>query len=100
VRIVIYPLILEKLTKKHGVTVHDVEQTFLNRTGSLAKEVRQQNQGSEDRFWFISSTDIGRELKIIFCIDPDENIPVLITAYEPDDNEVKLYEKLQRQKKK
>lgn len=100
VRITIYPLIIDKLTKKHGVSADEVEQAFLNRTGFLAKEVRLQNQGVEDRFWFISTTDSGRELKVVFFIDADENVPVVITAYEPNDDEVKLHEKLQRQKKK
>ena len=73
---------------------------FLNRAGSLAKETRPQNQGDEDRFWFISTTDKGRELKVVFIIDNDENAPVVITVYEPNDDEVKLYEKIQRQKEK
>lgn len=99
-RIIIYPLILDKLKNKHGVSTSDVEQAFLNRTGSLAKEMRPQNQSVEDRFWFISTTDVGRELKVVFLIDADENVPIIITAYEPDDDEVNLYEKIQRQKKK
>ena len=99
-RIIIYPLILDKLTNKHGVSANEVEQTFLNRSGSLAKEVRPRNQGDEVRLWFISTTDMGRELKVVFFIDADENAPVIVTAYEPNDDEVKLYEKIQRQKKK
>jgi uncharacterized DUF497 family protein len=100
VRIIIYPLILDKLRIKHGVSADEAEQAFLNRSGLLAKEVRLHNQGDEDRFWFIATTDVGRELKVVFFIDADENIPVVITAYEPNDEEVKLYEKIQRQKKK
>lgn len=100
VRIIVYPLILDKLRDKHGVSADEVEQAFLNRVGSLAKEVRPHNQGDEDRFWFISTTDKSRELKVVFFIDVDENSPVVITAYEPNDDEVKLYEKIQRQKKK
>ena len=45
-------------------------------------------------------TDMGRELKVVFFIDTEENVPVVITAYEPNNDEVKLYEKIQRQKKK
>jgi uncharacterized DUF497 family protein len=100
VRIIVYPSILEKLKTKHGVSIDEVEQTFLTRTGSLAREMRPKNQGTEDRFWFISTTDSGRELKVVFFIDADENVPVIITAYEPDSNEVNLYEKIQRQKKR
>ena len=99
-RIILYPLILDKLKNKHGVSAVEVEQAFLNRTGSLAKETRPQNQGTEDRRWFISTTDEGRELKVVFFIDVDENAPVVITAYEPNDDEVNLYEKIQRQKEK
>lgn len=99
-RILIYPLILDKLKNKHGVSADDVEQALLNRTGSLAKEVRPQNQGDEERFWFIATTDKGRELKVVFFIDADEGALVIITAYEPNDDEVNLYEKIQRQKKK
>ncbi len=99
-RIIIFPFILDKLRDKHGVSVDDVEQTFLNRDGLLAKEERAKNQGDEDRYWFISTTDLGRELKVVFFIDVNENAPVVITAYEPNDDEVKLYEKIQRQKRK
>ncbi len=99
-RIVIYPLILEKLSDKHGVSADEVEQVFLNRAGFLAKEVRPHNQGEEIRFWFIATTGVGRELKVVFFIDTDQNAPVVITAYEPNDDEVKLYEKIKRQKKK
>jgi len=100
VRIIIYPLILDKLRDKHGVSAHEVEQVFWNREAILAKELRSHNQGDEDRFWFISNTDKGRELKVVFFIDVDEQAPVVITTYEPNDDEVKLYEKIQRQKKK
>jgi len=99
-RIIIYPAILEKLKNKHDVSAGEIEEAFLNRHGSLAKEVRPRNQGTEDRFWFVSATDQGRELKVVFFIDAEENQPVVITAYEPNDDEVNLYEKIQRQKKK
>ncbi|CAN5567357.1 hypothetical protein BH10BDE1_BH10BDE1_36550 [soil metagenome] len=82
------------------MSAEEVAQLFFNRAGSLAKEVRPQNQGEEDRFWFISTTSVGRELKVVFFIDVDEHTPVVITAYEPNDGEVKLYEKIQRQKNK
>lgn len=44
--------------------------------------------------------DVGRELKIVFVKDDDDKTPVIITAYEPRDGEVKLYEKIKRQKTK
>lgn len=99
-RIIIYSSILDKLKHKHDVSAEDVEEAFLNRQAGLAKELRPQNQGAEDRFWFISTTDKGRELKVVFFFDLEKNVPVIITAYEPNNDEVDLYEKIQRQKKK
>ena len=98
-RMIIYPLILEKLKNKHGVSADEVMEAFLNRTGSLAKEIRPKHQGTEDRFWFISATNEGRELKVVFFVESEEKMPVIITAYEPNEDEVKLYEKIERQKK-
>jgi len=97
-RIIIYPSILEKLKNKHDVTADKVEQAFLNRTGKLAKEVREKHQKGEQRWWFISKTDVGRKLKVVFFNDPIEKAPMLITAYGPNDGEVNLYEKVQQQK--
>ena len=91
---------MEKLKSKHKVLADEVEQVFLNRTGALAKEVRPRNQGENARFWFIAHTDRGRKLKVVFFVDVEEKAPVVITAYDPNDDEVKLYEKIKRQKKK
>ena len=70
-RIIIYPSILEKLKNKHDVSATEVEQTFLNRADKLAKEVREKHQKGEQRWWFISATDTGRKLKVVFFNDPE-----------------------------
>jgi uncharacterized DUF497 family protein len=93
--IVIYPSILRKLQEKHGVSREEVEQAFANRTGKLAEEMRPKNQGDSPRFWFISETDSGRRLKVVFVFDDEESGPVVITAYEPNIKEESLYESLQ-----
>lgn len=93
--IVIYPKILQKLNEKHGVSRDEVEQAFMNRTGQLAEEVRPKNQGGDPRFWFISETDTGRRLKVVFVFDEEEPGPVVITAYDPNPKEESLYESLQ-----
>lgn len=98
--LVIYPMILQKLKAKHRVAVHEVEEAFLNRTGPLASEVRPQNIGAVPRYWFISETDTGRRLKIVFADDPTETGPVIITAYEPNPREEKLYESITKQKQR
>jgi hypothetical protein len=89
--LVIYPPIEHKLKVKHQVTVQEVAQAFLNRTGKLATEVRPKNQGGHPRYWFISETDAGRRLKVVYADDPTEPGPVIITAYEPNPKEESLY---------
>lgn len=39
--------------------------------------------------WFIANTNAGRELKIVFVLDGDE--VHLKTAYDPNDEERKIY---------
>jgi uncharacterized DUF497 family protein len=82
-RLVVYPEIEQKLLEKHRVSVAEVEQAFLNRTSPMAKEVRPQHLGKDPRYWFISETDLGRRLKVVFVDDATEPAPVIITAYEP-----------------
>lgn len=93
-KLVVYPEIEEKLRKKHQVSVSEVEETFLNRTGILAKEIRPQHSGKDPRYWFISETDAGRRLKVVFVDDRTEPAPVIITAYESNEMEEEEYEKL------
>jgi len=95
VKLIFYPPISRKLGAKHQVSEQEVEEAFLNRTGKLAMELRPQNQGVNRRYWFISETDHGRRLKVVFAVDPKEHGPVIITAYEPNKMEEQLYARLQ-----
>ena len=88
---VVYPAIALKLKDKHQVVIDEVKQAFLNRSGRFAREMRPQNQGGLPRYWFISETDTGRRLKVVFVNDPDESGPVIITADEPNSKEEVLY---------
>ena len=97
-RLVVYPEIEEKLETKHQVSISEVEEAFLNRTGTFAKEARPQHLGKDPRYWFISETDVGRHLKIVFVDDPTEPGAVIITAYEPNEMEEEEYARLQTEK--
>ncbi len=99
VRIVVHPHILSKLQKKHGVDADEVRQAFANRAGVLAREIRPQHRNGR-RFWFISQTNAGRLLKIVFFFDHEQKAPSIITAYEPNLTEVELYEKIKSKKEK
>jgi uncharacterized DUF497 family protein len=98
-QLVVYAEIEEKLSRKHQVTILEVEQAFLNRTGELAKENRPQHTGRDPRYWFISETDTGRRLKVVFVDDRTEPAPVIITAYEPNNSEEEEYARLQTEER-
>jgi uncharacterized DUF497 family protein len=94
VKLIFYRAIEEKLLRKHAVSATDVKEAFMNRVGPFARELRAANQGESPRFWFISKTNLGRKLKIVFADDRNEPAPIIITAYEPNQEEEKLYEKI------
>ncbi|MCM0606471.1 MAG: hypothetical protein KA715_10305 [Xanthomonadaceae bacterium] len=94
VSFIVYQEIERKLLEKHGVTVLEVEEAFYNLTGEYAREVRPMNHGEHPRYWFISKTNAGHRLKVVFVDDPEETRPVLITAYNPNEEEEELYASL------
>lgn len=81
-----------KIVEKHHLTVEEVREAFFNLEGEFATEEREANQGSHKRYWFISKSDTGRVIKVVLA-DEDGSF-YLVTAYEPDDQEVNLYENL------
>lgn len=67
----------------------------MNRTGKIGKDVRHASPPAPPRFWFIAETDTGRRLKVVYVLDKSRPHPVLLTAYEPNSVEEKIYAKLQ-----
>jgi hypothetical protein len=90
----VHPAIEQKLAIKHQVTVEEVNEATANRVGNLLEEMRPANQGTLKRYWFISETNRGRKLKVVFATDGTGD-PILITAYSPNVIEEKLYESKQ-----
>lgn len=88
----IYRAIQQKLANKHAVSESEVHQSWMNREGKILEEVREKNRGANPRYWFLAETDTGRLLKVVFTLDPDEEFPVIITAYEPNSSEERIYE--------
>jgi hypothetical protein len=84
--------IAEKLQQKHNVTREEVWQCFLNRTKGLLEDARLDHHTDPPTFWFIAATDYGRLLKIVSIKQSDGTYEIK-TAYEPNDKEVKIYEK-------
>lgn len=84
--------ILAKLKEKHKVTIDEVIQCFINRAGGFLEDTRQDHKTEPPTLWFIAETDRRRLLKIVFMKLEDGQYE-LKTAFPPNFNEVKIYEK-------
>lgn len=84
--------IRNKIQEKHGVTMNEVEQCFLNRIGKILQDTRTDHQTNPPTLWFISETNRQRMLKIVFVLELDNSI-TLKTAYEPNTIEIDIYNK-------
>jgi uncharacterized DUF497 family protein len=95
VRLSISQRVAEKLLEKHGVEPKEVQQCFENRTGGFLEDTREQHQTDPPTQWFIGETNSGRKLKVVFiqrqtAVGPQLDIR---TAYEPNAEEIRIYEK-------
>lgn len=88
--ILISPRVQKKLDTRHKVTAQEVHQCFMNRTGKLLTDNRDQHQTDPATRWFIAPTNKGRLLKV--CYVPDGDF-CLRTCYEPNAVELAIYRK-------
>jgi len=84
--------IFEKINKKHNVTKEEIFECFYNRIRGYLEDIRPDHQTEPPTYWFIAETDRGRILKVVFIENIDGSYEIK-TAYEPNDKEVKIYEK-------
>jgi hypothetical protein len=89
--IVISAKIREKLASKHGVSPDEVSQCFANRIGKFLTDNREEHASDPPTLWFISETDWGKSLKIVFVRKGDKIY--LRTAFPPNAEEVRIYKK-------
>lgn len=93
----ISPRVLQKLEEKHNVSRDEVWQCFLNRTGGFLIDHRLEHQTAPATKWFISETDKGRKLKIVFvdAMTANGKEVAIKTAYEANADEIAIYDSLQ-----
>ena len=91
-RLIVSPSVLQKLKTKHGVTIDEVEECFLNQSRVFLEDDRTEHLTIPPTLWFIAETDRGRVLKVIFVEHPS-NVYELKTAYEPSTEEERIYDK-------
>lgn len=80
----------DKLALKHHVTEDEIIQCFANRAGRFLYDTREEHRTTPPTRWFISETDFGRRLKVVF-IQQSDGIEIK-TAYEPNETEVRIYQ--------
>ena len=89
--LVVSDAVKNKLLKKHQVTIREVEHCFANREGRLLLDNRALTKTNPPTLWFIALTNQNRKLKISYIQKADQVI--LKTAYEPNDEELAIYER-------
>lgn len=87
--IIISKKIHEKLATKHNVTTDEVAQCFANREGKFLIDTREIHASDPPTHWFISETNYGRKLKIIFV--PKDGDIYLRSAFAPNEAELRIY---------
>jgi len=86
--------VLHKITTKHNVTLEEVQECFASRSGVDLVDQRAEHQTNPPSRWFVSETDRGRKLKVVFMfIDGEIHLK---TAYEPSEDVKALYKRLSR----
>lgn len=89
--LIISQKILDKLASKHNVKQEEVAQCFANRSGEFLSDTREDHASDPPTLWFISETDYGRKLKVVF-IKKGKDI-YLRSTFAPNEKEIRIYNK-------
>ncbi|MCU0996848.1 DUF4258 domain-containing protein [Stenotrophomonas maltophilia] len=84
--------VAEKLHDKHQVSASEIQEAFLNREGGYFTDDREDHRTDPPTWWFVSETDKGRTLKVVFVKYQDRY--QIKTAFQPTDGSPALYAKL------
>lgn len=82
---------VRKLKDKHKVTVQEVIECFGNNKKKDLIDRRRKHRTEPPTRWFISKTERGRQLKVVFITTAADQTAIK-TAYEPNENEKRLYD--------
>jgi len=86
----IAPTIYDKLKNKHQVAETEIEECFLNREHNHLIDTREEHATDPPTQWFISQTDKGRLLKVVWMKDDVLGI-VIKSAFEPSSETIGYY---------
>lgn len=92
-KLVISRRIGDKLRKKHGVSVKELQECFMNRMGRDLFDQRAEHQTDPRTRWFLAYTNRQRLLKVVFIpLAPGGGVEIK-TAYEANATEIRIYQK-------
>lgn len=92
-KLLISQKIRHKLANKSPpVTEEEIVQCFSNREGKFLEDPREEHRTDPATKWFISETDYGVKLKVVFIFYPDKGVAIR-TAYTPNPDEIRIYNK-------
>jgi len=91
-QIVVSENIQEKILREHNVTVTEVEEAMFLHGSKYIIDDREKHKTHPPTVWFISESFEGRLLKIVIIPDIKREFAKLRTAYEPDEQEIQIYE--------
>ena len=95
--IIVSPKVRAKLAGKlHPVSPKEIEECFSTRDRGFLEDKRDNNRTTPPTKWFISDTFMGRFLKAAF-IQMDDGSIVIKTAYEPNSEEKRIYQKYSKE---
>ena len=85
--------VLDKLAgKTPPVTTKEVQECFENLRGSFLEDTREVHRTDPPSQWFVAETNHRRLLKVVFMFK-DQTF-VIKSAFEPNDQEIALYDRL------
>lgn len=92
-KLLISPKVRSKLAGKNPpVNEDDIHQCFSNRVGRFLEDTREEHKTDPITKWFISETDYGVKLKIVFIAYPEKGVAIR-SAFAPDEEELRIYKK-------
>lgn len=78
----ISPSVRQKLAQPdHNVLEEEIIQCFANKGRTFLIDTRPEHQTPIPTQWFVSETDYGRKLKVVFIYDPGARIVTIKSAY-------------------
>lgn len=95
VRFVFSDRILDKLDEKHGVSKKEVIECFYNSNDQdYLEDSREEHKTIPPTQWFLSYTDNGRLLKVVFVLKVETNTFYIKTAYEPSQQVIDMFNEI------